>query len=179
MAKRALIAGWFDADTKVRFAAAARMQEISESALLKRLVSAVLLSVPGAPDSDPEPIRTESISSRLSVRVRDMDLPRLRDRAAARQIPTSTYVTYLIEAHLSADPPLPTAEFLALRQSVLAVSAMGRNLNQIARTLNEGGHAVSPGTSDLSAYSIALRKLSAEYRNLLEANRASWRTSYD
>jgi hypothetical protein len=56
-------------------------------------------------------------SGRLSVRLRSNDLLLLRERAAGRDMPTSTYASLLIRAHLRTLTPLPTAELTALRRS--------------------------------------------------------------
>jgi len=39
------------------------------------------------------------------------------------------------------------AEYLALKQSVVELTAMGRNLNQIARAMNQGGRAGLAGAN--------------------------------
>ena len=118
--------------------AAARGQALSESALLKRLVEAALLTA-----TTPQPAMTETVEpvpfdGKITVRLRTDDLLALRDRAKARVMPTSTYVSFLIRSHLRALTPLPTPELEALKRSVAEISAIGRNLNQIARAVNQG-----------------------------------------
>ena len=69
---------------------------------------------------------------------------------------------------------MPRAEYLALRQSVLELTAIGRNLNQIARTINQGGHATLPGRSEVGAMLKVAESLRDHFRELLKANAASW-----
>ena len=51
----------------------------------------------------------------------------LRERASARGMASATYVALLTRSHLRGAAPIPKAEFLALRQSVNELTAMGRN----------------------------------------------------
>ena len=93
-------------------------------------------------------------------------------------MPTSTYVSLLIRAHLRSLAPLPTEELAALKQSVAELGAVGRNLNQIARIMNQGG-AVSPGQADLYALLRACTALRANVKELISANLASWIAGYE
>ncbi len=174
MPARSLIAGWVDSETKARFAAVARAQGLSESALLKRLVDAVLLSSTTPGHHPIEPVKAPAASGRLSVRVPDAELVLVRERALARDLPVSSYVTFLLRAHLGAAAPLPTAEFDALRRSVLEIAAIGRNLNQITQALNRGARNSGPGVAELHALVLAITRLREEFRNALEASRKSW-----
>ena len=75
--------------------------------------------------------------------------------------------------------PLPTAELVALKRSVAEVSAIGRNLNQIARALNQGERASGPSRADLQALLRALDGLRVHIKALINANLASWRSGYE
>jgi hypothetical protein len=66
-----------------------------------------------------------SATGRLSIRLRSDDLMLLRERAKAREMPTSTYVSLLLRSHLRALVPLPTPELLALKRSVAEIGAIG------------------------------------------------------
>src|SRR5271163_347730 len=129
---------WVTHETKQRFAAVARHQGLSDSALLKRLVELMLRTAgaeetgtPGGPDRSCR-------DSRLTVRIRPDDQLLLRERAAARGMAAATYVSVLTRAHLRGLAPLPKAEWLALEKSVSEISRLGRNINQIARAANRG-----------------------------------------
>ena len=52
---------------------------------------------------------------------------------------------FLVRAHLSGLAPLPKEELTALKQSVAELGTIGRNLNQIARAVNQGETAALPG----------------------------------
>ena len=96
-----------------------------------------------------EAVEPVPIDGKISVRLRTDDLLLLRERAKARAMPTSTYVSLLIRSHLRALTPLPTAELDALKRSVAEISAIGRNLNQIARAVNQGERPSGASKADL------------------------------
>src|SRR5271169_4882632 len=124
---------WITRANKEAFRVVAHRQGLSESALLKRLIEVSLMTAGALKPAIPEPIAAIPLDGRLSIRLPADDLTALRARAAARDMPTSTYTSLLIRAHLRALTPLPTAELAALKRSVAEIGAIGRNLNQIAR----------------------------------------------
>lgn len=113
------------------------------------------------------------------MRLPPEDLFLLRERAKARTMASSTYITFLVRAHLRSCPPLPTAEFLALRKSIFEVAAIGRNFNQMARALNAGERESGPDNTGLMTLLNVLQELQKHFRKLLDANRESWRVGYE
>ncbi len=128
---------WVSREFRERFAQAAKAQGLSESALLRRLLEKVVLTDQSADDVLITPAKELPATRRVSVRLRADDLLFLRERARARGLPTSTYISYLIRSHLRAQAPLPHLELSALKTSVAEIGAICRNLNQIARAVNQ------------------------------------------
>ena len=174
MVAESLITARVTSEMKERFAAAARYQALSESALLKRLVEAALLTVTAVQPQVTEAVEPVPIGGKISVRLRTDDLLLLRERAKARAIPTSTYVSLLLRSHLRALTPLPTAELVALKGSVAEIGAIGRTLNQIARAVGQGERPDGASTADLQALLRALNGLRVHIKELINANLASW-----
>jgi hypothetical protein len=75
---------WVTRETKERFAAVARHQGLSDSALLKRPVELMLQSASAAELPALAAADRTSRDSRLTVRIRPDDQLLLRERAAAR-----------------------------------------------------------------------------------------------
>jgi hypothetical protein len=170
-----LITARVTSEMKERFSAAACCQALSESALLKRLVDAALLTATTPQPAVTETVEPVPIDGKITVRLRTDDLLLLRERAKARALPTSTYVSFLIRSHLRALAPLPTAELDALKRGVAEVNAIGRNLNQIARAVNQGEPpGGGPSRADLRALIRALDALRVHIKALVNANLASW-----
>ena len=170
---------WVSSETKARFAAVARVQGISESAALKRLIELMLHSIDPAEIGGMAQGSERSLrSTRLMVRLRPDDQALLRERAAARGMPPATYVSVLTHAHLRSLAPLPKEELLALKRVVSELGSIGRNLNQIARTANRGGPVTGPSRDDLRAILRACEGVRDHVRALLTANLRSWEQGY-
>jgi hypothetical protein len=179
MSKSTHLMTWVTRETKDRFAHLAHEQGYSESAFLKRLVDGSLAASGGMARQLPERVEPTAASGRLSIRLRLDDLLLLRERAAGRDMPTSTYASLLIRAHLRRLTPLPTAELAALKRSVAEIGAIGRNLNQIARAVNRGEAPTGPSRADLQALLRALTALRDHFKALIAANIESWKIGYE
>ena len=169
---------WVSRETKERFTATARAQGISESALLKRLVEA-LIGPAVAGDATFAPAQSVPPSGRMSVRLRADDLLLLRERAIARGMPRSTYISLLVRSHLRRLAPLPDVELKALKHAIGEVSAIGRNLNQIARAVNLGDSAAAVTRADLHALLRACTGLRDAVKALVNRNLDSWEAGYE
>jgi hypothetical protein len=161
-------------ETKARVRALARRQGVTESAILKQLLEVMLQNAPGAELPGPPPPEPVNRNARLHVRLRAEDLRLLRERSEARRMPSATYASLLIRSHLRSAAPLPKAEYQALRQSTLEVTAIGRNLNQIARAVNRGTWPTLPGRAEVDAMLKIATGLRDHFRELLAANERSW-----
>ena len=114
---------WVSRDVKKRFAAWARAQGMTESALLKRLVLTFLPTetTPEEVVAAPEPLAPKG---RLSIRLRDDDLILLRDRAQSRGMPAATYISFVVRSHLRRLTPIPDRELQILKHAIGEVSAI-------------------------------------------------------
>jgi len=165
---------WVSREFKEHFARVAKAQGLSESALLRRLLKNIV--VPERPSDDVVITRVEELPSscRVSVRLRADDLLLLRERARARNLPGSTYISYLVRSHLRAQAPLPNLELAALKRSVAEIGAIGRNINQIARAVNQQQWPSGPDPAVLSQMVRVLIATRAQIKALINANLASW-----
>src|ERR1700690_1966121 len=161
---------WVTRETKARFAAVARHQGLSDSALLKRLVDLMLRSTSAGEVVTLATTERTSRDSRLTVRIRPDDQLLLRERAAARGMAAATYISVLTRAHLRGLAPLPKAEWLTLEKSVAELSRLGRNINQIARAANRGERVTAPGRNDFLYFQKICEALRDHTKELLQAN---------
>jgi len=164
------------ADTKALVRRLAERDRITESALLKRLLDGALRAA--SLGDAPAPAVREKVNrdSRLHVRLERDDWGLLRERADSRGMATATYVYFLVRSHLRGAAPLPKAEYLALKRSVIELTTIGRNLNQIARAMNQGGRPALPGRQEVGAMIRVAEGLRDHFRELLSANERAWRT---
>ena len=180
-------------ELKQRVKVLSERQLLSESAWLKRLVMREVQAAEGTP-SDPLSVpatvtvdtfrehpkkRPGRRGGRVYVRLRSDDLLLLEARAAARGMRPATYVSVLTRRHLRQLAPLPKDELLALKRTISELAAIGRNLNQLARTANEGGRLRGTGSDEgFRAMLKVCEALRDNTKALLKANLASWETGY-
>jgi hypothetical protein len=161
-------------ETKLRLRALAQREGRTESALLKELLGVMLRSAGNEVLSEPRLDEGGIRQARLTVRLQPSDHVLLRDRAAARAMPTATYVSVLVRAHLRSLTPLPKDELLALKRSIAELAAIGRNINQIAKVANEGGGFPGSVRQEFRAMLTICEALRDNTKALLKANLRSW-----
>jgi hypothetical protein len=120
----------------------AQREQITESALVKQLLSVVLRS--SVVEELPPAEKKGNRYARLSVRLEPGDRLLLCERAAARGLPTATYASVIIRSHLRTLAPLLKEERALLTRAIGELGAIGRNLNQIARAVNQGAPIAGP-----------------------------------
>jgi hypothetical protein len=154
------------------------VQEVrsTESAVVQRVASdetgTRLAELPTASNDSSFGPRT------VYVRFRSEDRLLLEARSEARGMRLATYVSVLTRAHLRGLAPLPKEEFLALRQCVAELAAIGRNINQMARAANETGRTPSSVREEFRAILKICEALRDNVKGLLKANEKSWRTGH-
>jgi len=169
-----LIAARVSPETKSRLQAIAQAHEISESALLKRLIENAVLEPAGATAATvAQPVEPIARGARLYVRLRPDDHLLLRERAHGRGMAAATYASFLLRAHLRAVTPMPERELAELKRSVAALGAIGRNLNNLARAANQG-RVTGPSIGDLQQLLRACEALREHVKGMVNANRDSW-----
>jgi hypothetical protein len=174
MAEEAFVQCRVAVATKAALRAAADRQQLTETALLKRMLD-LLLHTAGAPGAGlvanaDRPTR----QVRLYVRLTTGDHQLLQERSAARHLAPATYVSNLLRAHLRSLTPLPEAELRALRQTTRELAAIGRNLNQVARAAHQGAPGVGLGRDDLRSLLKACEALRDHIRAYIRTNVSSW-----
>jgi len=121
--------------------------------------------------------RREPISS-LYIRLRKEDRRLLHERAAARGMASATYASVLVRAHLRSLAPMPKDELVALKQAVSELSAIGRNLNQIARAASSGARFAGVSHEEFRAILTICEALRDHTKSLIKANAASWASGH-
>lgn len=151
---------------------AAREQK-TESAVVRQLLEMVLRpsTVGEIRPLDEKPRSNRDI--RLYVRLDPNDRLLLKERAAARYVPPATYVAALVRSHLRGISPLLKEDRLALDRVVAELTAVGRNLNQVARALNRG-QSIVPRRDDVEAMLRVCGALRDHVKTLLAANEKNW-----
>jgi hypothetical protein len=178
MAAVPFVAARVTPEMKTLLHALAEREQITESALVRQLLEVMLRrsAIEGFPKLDA--LEKVSRDARLTVRLEPDDRILLCQRAVARGMRSATYVAVLVRSHLRNLAPLPKEELSALKRSVAELGAIGRNLNQIARTANQGGKLTGPGREDLRAMLRIAEALRDHVKALIRANQSSWDQGY-
>ena len=172
MGGTAHLSTWIDEDTKQRFAVVAARQGLSASAFLKRLVLQALAASNSDEVATSMPVQARD--ARVTIRLVAEDHALLCERAAARTMPSATYVSALVRAHLRQVAPLPDRELDALQSAVRELAALGRNVNVMTRLMHQGNQHAVPGRYEVQAMLRICEGLRDHFRGLLEANLTSW-----
>lgn len=176
-------------EIKVQARAIADRECLSEAAWLKRVVLREIRACALSASGRCEPSRLDGVrrtakgSTRenvcarpMLVRLRNDDKVLLDARAAARGMRPATYASILIRSHLRQLTPLPKDELLSLKRSIGELASIGRNINQIARAVNEGGRAPGSVREEFRAMLKICEALRDNTKALLKANVTSWET---
>jgi hypothetical protein len=178
MAVDALVRCRVRSETKALLQSIATREQITESALVRQLLETLVKASPVSAGPIARAVVPNLRGDRMSVRLSPEDRLLLSERAAARGMPSATYVAVLVRSHLHKLTPLPTEELGALKASIAELGAVGRNLNQIARTLNAGDRSIGPGREELALMLKIATGLRDHVRALLIANETSWERGY-
>jgi len=165
-------------DTKEIVRALAQQQQLTESALLMRLVETMLQTSGVSRATTFDPLQPVARGARLYVRLRHEDHTLLRERAAGRGMAAATYASILLRTHLRGVALLPQRELTELKRSVGELAAIGRNLNQLARVANQTGHLTGPSVQDLNALLRVCTALKDHIKALINSNTTSWNTGH-
>ena len=146
---------------------------MSESALLTLLMDAVLEQndVPACAAANAE---ADAATERVSLRLRPGDRRRVDARAAERNMKPASYVVALIRAHVRHDAPLPAAELNALKVAVGQLSAVGRNLNQLAHASHAGAALVGDLVQTLRETLARVEDVRRYVADVVRGNLMSW-----
>jgi predicted DNA binding CopG/RHH family protein len=167
MAAEAFIQCRVTVETKEKVRTLAARQQLSESALLQRLIDLMLQTAGvGAQEPIDDDVKSPR-DARVTIRLRGEDQALLHARAAARGMPSATYVSVLTRTHLRKLTPLPKEELLALKRTVSELGRIGRLLNPIARAAQQGDRVTGPGREDLRALLRVCEGLRDHVKNLL------------
>ena len=177
-------------DLKAQAKEIADRELLSEAAWLKRLVLREIRACTGANGDGSESCSVGRVRDRgreprgsgcaraMLLRLRTEDRLLLDARAEARRMRPATYASVLLRAHLRRLTPLPKDELAALKHAVGELSAVGRNLNQIARAVNQGARLAGPGRDEFRAILKICEALRDHTKGVIRDNTASWAMGY-
>lgn len=173
-----------DEDTKKAFKAVAKQRQITESRLLLELVAPVIglqLEPISVITEEPEPVEpsAETVDPlRLNLRLPAFLLEGAKQQAEWKRMSVNRWVVALLQSHLTGKPVVTDYEIAMLKASGRELAAIGRNLNQIARALNDSFHETDRVKLQLLNDLAAEIKVNRQaIRNLVRASLHAWGVS--
>lgn len=160
--------------TKTRFRSMAKARGLSESELLR----AVILAVTGEDDGADQPIEPDAEkadTARMTVRMPRFLMEAATARGKVKGMAPSRWVAALVQSNLTRQPVMTDDELAGLLATNRELAAVGRNINQIARALNDAFHETERVKIErLAQLRDAIVKQRAAVRALVRASQNSW-----
>lgn len=169
-----LISARIDLDLKARFNALAQSQGLSDSELLRALVA---MATDQAPQSSkpvkPEPAQAEL--ERITVRMPSFLLQAAKRQAEKKGMATSRWIAALVQSNLTHSPVMNDDELAALLGNLRELVAIGRNINQMAKSLNQNFHLTEHVRLDkLQDLKQLVEENKQAIRLLIRASQQAW-----
>ncbi len=174
-----VIAVCVTADTKARFKVVADDYGLSKSGLMRLLIERAIEAVQAPPADSHRRVSESARAERLYVRLYRDDRRLLAERAAALGMPSAKYLAALARSHLRNLAPLAVADRKAIEQCVRELSAIGRNVNQVAHRANQGGVISGITRQDIAVFIKVCTTATERIKAFVAANRASWKVGYE
>lgn len=157
--------------------ALAEREQTTLAGLMRRVIERVVHPLRSLDDIVRPARKSRLRSERLTLRIAVQDAALLDARAEARGLRAATYAAALLRAHLTSTAPLPAEEVRTLKRLISELSAIGRNINQIARSANQGQSARLT-REDLMSLLRVCEGLRQETKALVRTNVLSWEVGH-
>lgn len=171
------VEGYVNPETKEAFRALAKAHGHTESTLVGLLIN-LFLKQNSAPQELPE--ATSLQDKTLYIRLTDAEKVAVSNRANERGFKPAAWVRSLIRSTLAQTPHFNDEELHELREANRQLAALGRNINQIAKTLNMSAdnahHAMAIDLKQLREMIEDHRKAAG---SLVRENLKSWGVQND
>jgi len=113
---------------------------------------------------------------RLEVRFTPSEYRTIQERAVAEDISPQRWIINCVRGNLTNEPQFTGEAVKALWDSSYQLRAIGRNLNQIAHRLNEGGYVAAREIEAMvTKLNAAISKHTKKVDQVLDASLSRWR----
>ncbi len=162
---------------KTRFQSLASAQGLSESELLRQVVLNSL-GENGSTVAPVDPDPKKSDTKRMTIRLARFLTEPVKLRAKSKSMAPSRWISALVQSNILKQPVMDDAELQVLRASNRELAAIGRNLNQIAKSLNEAFHKTERVRLDrLAELNHAIEANRLAIQSLVRASQNTWESA--
>ncbi|TKB23511.1 MobC family plasmid mobilization relaxosome protein [Desulfopila sp. IMCC35006] len=166
-----------DEETKAKVVKTTKSLGLSESEFLRVIISEIIESDKESEHKISE--KTDEILTttlaRITVRMPTFVIQKAKKRAEKKKMALSRWIAALVQSNLLRQPVHNEREILILQASNRELAAIGRNINQIAKTLNESFYKTEAVRIDMLAeLTKAIEKNKTSIDSLIRASQNVW-----
>ena len=162
-------------DLKAAFKKHVKSRKLKESELVRRLILRELGMDDEGHTIEADPELASVTPDRLTVRLAPVVMEVTKTKAKSQGMPPSRWVSALVQSNVTRHPVLLTDELRGVLASNRELAAIGRNINQIAKAINEAFHETERVRLDaLAEVAKAINHNKSAIRVLVQARKQAW-----
>ena len=166
-----------DIELKQRFKKLSKSNGLSESELLRSIVIDAIRNIEFT-ESDKLGLNLDfekSETERITVRMPSFLLQAAKEKGKSKGMATSRWIAALVQSNIAKNPVMADQELNNLKASIRELNAIGRNINQMARALNESRNNTDKVNLDtLYLLGDSLKRNLSAVRELVRASQQVW-----
>jgi len=166
-----------DIELKQRFQKLSKSNGLSESELLRSIVIDAMRNIEFN-ESDKFGLNLDfekSETERITVRMPSFLMQAAKEKGKAKGMATSRWIAALVQSNIAKNPVMADQELNNLKASIRELNAIGRNINQMARALNESRNNTDKVNLDtLYLLGDSLKRNLSAVRELVRASQQVW-----
>ena len=98
-----------------------------------------------------------------------------KEKGKAKGMATSRWIAALVQSNIAKNPVMAEQELITLKATIRELTAIGRNINQMARALNESRNNIDKVNLDtLYFLGDSLKRNLSAVRELVRASQQVW-----
>lgn len=166
----------FEETIKDKFHKIAKSNGLSDAEYLRIIVLNAIQEYPNIENLSCEPDYKNTEIDRTTVRMPHFLIEAAKVRAKSRGMVLSRWIASLVQSNLMRNPVMTNKQLGVLRLSNWQLASIGRNINQIARTLNEAFYKTEAVRLEkLAELDRAIKENKKIIYELIKASQNDWR----